>query len=512
MKVAINVSWMTPGKAGGMEWYVRALIDELGAIDQRNQYLVITSPLNDHTFPALPPGWERLVYKGDENNPVSYRLLPSPNYEHQPPHLDQMLRAAGVSLLFCPLMYGLPILHDIPTVVTIPDLQHEALPELFDDYELGSRALGFPDSLRRATAVLGISEHVASEIVRSYDISPDRVVATPLGLSPDFETDSALVATYEVSARARYRIEGDYLFFPGNAWPHKNHEKLLEAFEKASETRDNLRLVFTGENAVASLIPARLRNKVDHLGYVSREEIIGLMAGATALIFPSRFEGFGLPLLEAMAVSTPILCSDIPTLREIGAGVPIYFDPERSDSIASAIEDFFASADEAERQRAGMGDRLNLFRYRSTAEQTLAVIEDIAHGRRTPPEPVRRGSRPLSGRSDLMDGFARWWIKAPELKSLEMEAVAVSNHPDGRSRPVSVVAVSVDGVVIGEIRLEAGGSSRRLEAVIPDWLASRELRELEIHDVSEGSVDSESEIRIVHLVAEDGGLGRVRLI
>lgn len=512
MKIAVNVSWMAPGKAGGMEWYVRALIDELAMIDDKNNYLLITSHLNDHTFEVDSPRWEKLAYFGDETNPVSYRRLPSPHPDHSPPHLDQMLRSARVDLLFSPLMYGLPVMNDIPTVVTIPDLQHKGLPELFVDFELGSRNVGFPDSVHRATAVLGISNHVAQEIRRTYDVEEERVVATPLGLSPDFVSDPDIIANYTQGAHAQYRIEGRYVLFPGNAWPHKNHVRLIEAFEQVCQQVPDLKLILTGEHAVGSLIPPRLRRHVDHLGYVSREEIIGLMAGAEALVFPSRFEGFGLPLLEAMAVNTPILCSELPTLREVGGDVPAYFDPDSVESIAKTIIDFSASDSEATRQRSLMATQVAKFTYRSTAETTLRVFNEIESGARAMPELPARPNRPLDGRSELVDGVARWSIDAPELTHVELTLVAAPHVADGRSRLPSIVALNVNGVLVGEQRVEAGGSSHTVNAEVPSWLARNQLQEIELQDISHPQAKEASAVRVGRLVAVDATDGDMRLI
>ena len=512
MRIAINVAWMAPGKAGGMEWYVRALIDELASIDDRNDYVLVTSHLNDNTFELPGPRWEKLPYFGDDVSPAAYRRLIPPHPSHSPPYLGQMLRGAQVDLLFCPLMYALPLGTGLPVVVTIPDLQHKALPTLFDDFELGSRNLGFPDTIRRATAVLGISEHVASEIQAAYDIEADRVVATPLGLSPDFVTDTEVLASYSASARAQYRVEGDYLFFPGNAWPHKNHARLLEAFERVLVEAPEVRLVLTGENAVGALIPPRLRGSVDHLGYVSREELIGLMAGAAALVFPSRFEGFGLPLLEAMAVGTPILCSDLPTLHEVGGDVPEYFDGDSTDSIANTIIGFLRTPDAAARQQALMAQQVAKFSYRSTAEKTLAVFDDIASGRRTAPQELATPNVVLGGNSELTEGYARWTLDAPRLASIDLEVFAVAYTPDGRPRLPSIVALSVNGVVVSEVRVESGGSSRHVVAKVPDWLELDQLQQIELHDISDPRARESSEVRIARLVAFDESDGEMRVI
>lgn len=512
MKIAVNVSWMAPGKAGGMEWYVRALIDELAQIDDKNDYLLITSHLNDETFAPPSERWSKLRYDGGETDPASYRRLPAPHAGHSPPHLDQMLRGQGVDLLFCPLLYALPDIPDIPTVVTIPDLQHRGLPDLFDSFELGSRNIGFPESVRAATAVLGISDHVASEIRREYGLQDDKVISTPLGLSPEFVSDPELVRQYRDSALAHYRVEGQYVFFPGNAWPHKNHAGLIAAFERVLEDEPDVSLILTGSDAVAALIPPRLRSAVRHLGYVSRTELIGLTSGAAALVFPSLFEGFGLPVLEAMAVSTPILCSDLPTLREVGGEVPSYFDPESITSIASSITSFLAAPEETERQLSTMDSQLKKFSYRSTAIRTLAVFDEVESGARTKPAPDARPNLPLDGNSNLSDGLARWRVHANEINGVEAELVSAAHTSDGRSRLPSRVAIAIEGVVIGELALEPGGSSRTLKAKVPHWLKTDDMVELELHDISHPHAAYSSTVRVARLIVIDDSHGEMRLI
>ncbi len=512
MKIAVNVSWMTPGLAGGMEWYVRALIAELAEIDPQNSYLLITSPLNDSTFEVPSGNWQKLNYQGGETDPASYRRMPATHHAHSPPHLDQMLRGAGVDILFCPLLYALPVVHDIPTVVTIPDLQHRGLPELFDAFELGSRNVGFPESIRAATAVLGISEHVASEIRREYNVDADKVVATPLGLSPDFVTDPETVRSFTNSARAQYRVDGNYVLFPGNAWPHKNHAGLVAAFEKVLASFPDLSLVLTGSNEVGALVPPHLRPSIHHLGYVSRSELIGLTAGADALVFPSLFEGFGLPVLEAMAVSTPIICSDLPTLREVGGSVPTYFDPTSIESIAHAITSFLSAPEEAKRQRSLMGDQVAKFSYRTTAEKTLKVFEEIQQGVRKQPAAAEMPNQPLDGRSDLSSGLARWTVHTTEPTHLQLEAIAVSHAHDGRSRLPSRVALAVNGVAIAELSLETGGLSSSVEAPLPAWLIRDEPIVLEVHDISHPYAKYGSSIRVARLVVVDAVHGQMRLI
>jgi hypothetical protein len=212
MKIGINVSWLTPGAAGGMEWYVRCLIEQLARLDRANDYLLVTAPNNDHTFARPGRRWDKVVYYGQENGPNVFRELPymrrgprwwaatarqvyrrlkgtyTPGWRRR---LAELLARRRVDLWFCPCMYALPIDAGVPVVHTIPDLQHEHYPEFFHEDELTMRRVGYQYSCRAAAATIGISRHVADEIVRLYDVPAEKVFATPLALDPSWSRPAA---------------------------------------------------------------------------------------------------------------------------------------------------------------------------------------------------------------------------------------------------------------------------------------------------------------------------------
>ncbi len=492
MKVAVNVAWMTPGQAGGMEYYARNLVRELGA-DTTHDYLLITSSLNDQVFEAeVSPRWERLLHDGDDLSPNAYRRRAVPADES----IALKLRARQVDLVLCPFMYALPQDPDLPTIVTIPDLQHEHLPELFNPFELGSRLLGYRRSIEHSVRVLAISEAVRTDILDTYpEVPPAKVVATPLGINEDCAAISTAEATHLGRATAvRHRLTKPFLFYPANSWPHKNHLGLLEGFRLALDQGLDIELVLTGstkdfESRIGSAIAShQLEGRVRHLGYVSRNEILGLYRRSLGLILPSRFEGFGLPVLEAMALGTRVACSDIPALREVGGDAVQYFDPDSPADIATAIQTLAEPAPLPDYK-----DRLERFTYARTAARTVEVLAEVeaelaaakvsgqphasAASRALPVDTSPAATAPLSSKSQ---GLARQPIllEAPGIPTAEVHLPVTVRSPNrivlrchttagagSTDSGARSVAIAVNGVVGSHERLGGNGSQELIAPI-----------------------------------------------
>jgi glycosyltransferase involved in cell wall biosynthesis len=437
MKIGINVSWMTPGRAGGMEWYVRNLISQLGAIDQKNEYVLVTAPNNHRTFSLPSARWKKVAYAGQENSPTVYRVVQgsvAPGPRRLPRlrrlyrrlrtlsarpwtgGLSDLIRRQDIQLWFCPLIYALPLDAPVPIVTTIPDLQHEYYPDFFTSDELALRAMGYPHSCRVATATIGISQHVADELVRLYDIPPERVFATPLALDQSYQLSPPDIDLLLNRTRLKFRLDNDFIFYPANGWRHKNHEILIEALHLARQRAPHLRLVLTGceLDVIDRLRPLirrhRLQGAVRHLGYVTRDDVAGLYAACKLLVFPSLFEGFGLPLLEAMHFGTPIACSNVGSLPEVGGDAVLFFDPHKADEVASAITRGIEDDQLRARLIAAGREQVLRFSYTRTAQLTLAVFEKIGAGELRPPglPPFR----PLAAHNWLYAGHSRWYFRA----------------------------------------------------------------------------------------------------
>jgi len=210
-------------------------------------------------------------------------------------------------------------------VVTLHDLQYRAYPEYFSAAKRRYLSLSQGRSLRRAAVVAAISEYTRGDAIRAFDLDPAKVVVIPPVVAPVQVPDDA------ARLRAELGLTRDFVLYPAAAYPHKNHETLLRAFARVvGDGGRDVDLVFTGATgagawgsarSTAPLITALASevgvDRVRLLGYVSAPQLAALYAGALALVFPSRFEGFGLPVAEAMSVGCPVIAAKataLPTL------------------------------------------------------------------------------------------------------------------------------------------------------------------------------------------------------
>jgi glycosyltransferase involved in cell wall biosynthesis len=211
-----------------------------------------------------------------------------------------------------------------PSVVTLHDLQHLDLPTLFSRGERGFRAAFWHRSVRGAQLVVTPSAFVRDRAVALLDLDGGRIRVIPHGI--DHARFSPGVEDRE-----------PFLLYPARRWPHKNHERLFEAFALLRRERPELRLVLTG-GAHSGPSP----EGVEVRGHVSLDELVSLYRHASALVFPSLYEGFGQPVLEAMACGCPVACSAIPALAEVAGDAAHTFSPDDPESIAKAVRDVLA--------------------------------------------------------------------------------------------------------------------------------------------------------------------------
>ena len=263
--------------------------------------------------------------------------------------LPRALRALGADL--CHTQHALPLRAPCPCVVTVHDVSFARDPGLMSWKDRTVFRLVVPRAVRRAARVLTVSERTKADIVDLYGASPDRIVVTPNGVDPAFTP----------GAGAR-----DYVLSVGAIQRRKNQLAALEA-----ATAVGLPLVVVGPEKDAALA-AELRNRGARLeGYVDTSRLAELYRGAACLVQSSRYEGFGLPVVEAMASGTPVVAVPDPALREVAGDAAVFVEEaELGDGIRTAL---------AERERlvaAGI-ERARSFSWRATAEKTLAVYREI---------------------------------------------------------------------------------------------------------------------------------------
>jgi glycosyltransferase involved in cell wall biosynthesis len=229
-----------------------------------------------------------------------------------------------------------PFLKTLPTVVTIHDIQYRHYPRNFSPAKRAWLSANVPLAARRSEVVCVPSRFVADDLVRSFRIDPEDVVVVPFGSQGLLGSSPAAPG----QARERYRLERPFFLFPGTAYPHKNHRFLIRAYAPLAAEAD---LVLTGppwphdDRVFEEVRRLDLRDRVRHLGVVPREDLGGLYRAAAALAYPTRFEGFGAPALEAMSLGCPVIASNAAAVPEVVGEAGVLLDPDDLEGWTRAL-------------------------------------------------------------------------------------------------------------------------------------------------------------------------------
>jgi glycosyltransferase involved in cell wall biosynthesis len=272
----------------------------------------------------------------------------------------------------------LPLSQGAPSVVTLHDLQPFDMPENFSAPKRTYLQRTIPRTVRRARRILTASEFVRRGVVERFGIEPDRVVVTPWGVGPP----SSEVSLGEV--QARYGLPRRWFVFPSFTWWHKDHALAVQAFAQVAAREHDVVLVLTGgegpaEAAVLGRIDALgLRHRVRRTGLIPRRDVLAIVRGAVAMIYPSRYEGFGLPVIEAMSLGAPVLAADATSLPEVLGDSGRLLPPGDIDAWADAMCDLLADGAERERMAEAGRARAASYTWGRTVEATLAAYRDVA--------------------------------------------------------------------------------------------------------------------------------------
>ena len=346
--VGISLLTLVPGEIGGSETYVRELLRGLARVGT-HEYEVLLPPAAPTASEGLP---STIAAEYRLARTIPQRLAAMTLAAARPGPLRAHLRGARV--VHYPLTIRIPPVR--PSVVTLHDVQHLDLPGMFPRSERLFRAVAWNRSVRNADRVIAISAFVRDRAVARLGVDAGRIRVLPLGLDHD-------------ELRPAEGEREPFLLYPARRWPHKNHERLFEAFALLRRKRPGLRLVLTGGGAFPSVPEG-----VEVRGLVARTELVSLMQRASALVFPSLYEGFGLPPLEAMACGCPVACSDAGALSEVVDDAARLFDPRDPAAIADAVGDVLDAP--SEWVQRGL-ERARAFSWDETARATDAVYAEL---------------------------------------------------------------------------------------------------------------------------------------
>lgn len=490
--IVVDLTPVLPGgENGGAKIFVLELLRELAALAPKTQFVLLTQAASHDELAALDGAnvRRRMVVGVGVTKSLRPRVREAASHmlRHLPIQLrglagqvgyrlntalkrrgsGSLLHDMNADLLFCPFTAPAFFEAEIPTVCTIYDLQYKTYPEFFDAEDVANRDRTFIEACRRASALAAISDYTRESAVVHGGIDPERIRTIHLRMAhrvlPEARTDCSMLSGIGVAA-------GRYLVYPANFWRHKNHEMLLTAFGIACHKGlpGDIKLVCTGAPGARRdwlIGVARAMNLTERVifpGYLPDAQLAALVSNCRGVVFPSLYEGFGLPVIEAMAAGVPVACSNVTSLPEVAAEAAILFNPRIPTEIAQSIaalvedEDLRPQLVEAGRQRAQeffdtrrmAREYWELFQYASAVQRRENLLTGVyADGWAGPMLSIQIA--PVEGTRTLeIEVSAPEWLPQPQL-TIEAR--------NGRSAEKTILNVARGTSARCTIVVESGG-------------------------------------------------------
>ena len=371
LRIGVNALYLIPGHVGGTEIYLRSLLAALAEVDDRNEYFVYVNAETAGTSLDDTPRF---------HSPRFHTIACGVHAGFRPLRIlwEQtvflwLLSRDRIDALLNP-GFTAPVLFARHSVTVFHDLQHKRHPEFFRWFDLPFWNLLLWLAVLRSRILIAVSQATAADLIRYYPRAARKTVVIPHGVDAEF---------FRIGERrgAQGSPAEKYLLTVSTLHPHKNLHRLLDAFRSFRAAHPEFRLVIAGlKGFAADQLAARQRElgleaAVTFTGWIPRADLYRLFEHATAYIAPSEFEGFGMPLAEALAAGLPCACSAIPPFREVAGSAAARFDPASTDEMAAAME--LAACDPAFRSRAPVAGprQARRFDWHAAARMTLGAIE-----------------------------------------------------------------------------------------------------------------------------------------
>lgn len=359
MRIAVNLRQYYKGKIGGMENYVRNVLAGL-----QHHHLTI---------------W---VHEDEVENVREFAgsaEIFGITHAQGASAIESGLRKGKFDLFFCPLLVLEPLVCDLPSAVMMPDVQHEFFPEFFDQNVLQWRRQNYGPSALNTDILFTLSEHARETIVEKFRIDPAKIRV--IHLDADKEFKAPLPPEPSADFRA-LKLPENYLYFPANFWPHKNHSNVLQALKIAAEHVD-AHLVLSGSPTGSEPVLAEARRlgiagRVHFKGYLDKRLIPEVYRNSLALLFATKFEGFGIPILEAFHSGAPVITSHSGSCVEVAGDNAVLVDPLSPPSIAEGILRMVRDPGLRQTLAAAGPARAGLFSWQRAIELTDAAFAEIS--------------------------------------------------------------------------------------------------------------------------------------
>lgn len=350
----------------GSSAYCFELLKNLHKIDIKNSYTIFlpSSPTTD--LPKESQSWK-------------YKIIPKSKLWTITALTTHLLFGGkGIDVFFNPGHY-LPPFAPQKSVISILDVSYLYFPELFKKNDLVKLKNWTRYSVKKAKKILTISSSSRNDIIKEYGVNPEKVKVTYLAVGSN--RSAKTMNTDDL--KRKFGIEKNYILFVGTIQPRKNIAKLIEAFSILQSS--DLQLVIVGkrgwkyEEILAAPEEFGVRDKVVFIHNATDDDLPSLYKNAVCFVLPSLYEGFGLPVLEAMKYGCPVLTSNVSSLPEAGGEAAVYFDPEDAGDIAKSLESIIQNSELRERLVKKGYEQVKKFSWEKTARETLKVLEEVGN-------------------------------------------------------------------------------------------------------------------------------------
>jgi glycosyltransferase involved in cell wall biosynthesis len=354
----------------GIGTYIRNLLRQLARIDRDTEYVLLCREPDLGIAAQLGPNFRSV-------------REPSPNYSlREQVHVPWVLRRERPDVYHAP-HYVLPAAVRCRSVVTIHDCIHLMFPQYLPNRAAYAYArASMWAAARRSDRILTVSEASKRDVLSLFNVKPEKIVVVYNAIDEHFSATPS--EEHVARIRERYQLDHKFVLYVGNIKPHKNLVRLIEAFSELRRTHDDLKLLIIGDEI--SKLPAlrravhrhKLHKYVRFLGYLKDDTLTVLYRLASVFVFPSLYEGFGLPPLEAMASGTPVVTSNVSSLPEVTGDAAVLVDPYDVDSIGNGIRRILDDPQLAEELRIKGLKRAREFSWERSVEKTQRVYREVA--------------------------------------------------------------------------------------------------------------------------------------
>lgn len=369
MKIGWNVT-LLKNNLSGVGNYIEKVIKKINCMNTRNN-LVLFGTDNNYNYKKLNFKDEIILSNKIISDSKILRII------WEQIILPLKSKKQQIDILHCPA-HVIPLFSSQITVVTVHDLAFKLFPKTFRWQNRIYLNLIVPLSIKRADMIIAVSKNTKEDIVKEYGINPDKIKVIYNGVNDKYKPIKNKKTTNKL--KEKYKLPKNYILYLGTLEPRKNIKRLIKAFDKLNH--NDLKLVIAGGKGwlyddIFKLVKTlNLENKIIFTGYIDEEDIVPLYSSATIFIYPSLYEGFGLPPLEAMACGTPVITSNISSLPEVVGDAAITVDPYDINDIASSIRQILNNKILQEDLRKKGLQQAQKFSWEKTAEETLKLYKE----------------------------------------------------------------------------------------------------------------------------------------